>query len=90
MGLVARHWFPGVFRASPGFWKVRIGSFQHRILVPVSELPLHGSVITLSLFFLFHSALRTVLILRRSHDEASQAGSEPCLSLAYLKFRTLA
>jgi hypothetical protein len=37
----------------------------------------------LPFFFLFYRALRAVLILRNRHNETSQAGSEPCLSLAY-------
>jgi hypothetical protein len=48
--------FAGVLRASTWLGKVRVGGFQYRILIPVSELALHGSIAGPAWFCLFHSA----------------------------------
>lgn len=60
--------FSSVLRTSVGFREVGVGGLQQWILVPVSELALHGGIAGWIVFILFHSAFRAVLILRNCHN----------------------
>jgi len=66
-----------MFRAFARLWKVRIGGFQHAILIPMSKLTLHGSIASsLSLLILFHCTFAAILI-------SSHSMSAPWAELAY-------
>ena len=68
-------WFPAVLRVLPRLREVGIRVFQHRVLIPVSELTLQSYVSWRLMVFRFNGTLRRILIrtvLR--HDFTSNGG----------------
>jgi len=52
-------WFSTIFRLAsvlrvlPGFREIGVGGLEHRVLIPVPKLSLHGSIASLTFLFLF-------------------------------------
>ena len=67
MGLLAVLRFARVLWISTRFRKIGVGRLQQRILIPVSQLALHGSVVACIPLLPFHSTFRAVLIFRYRH-----------------------
>ena len=59
--------FAGVLGVFAGLWEIGIVVLEQRVLIPVAELSVHGSVALLLWIFLFNGALKTVLILVLVH-----------------------
>ena len=60
-----------MFRVLAGFGKIGVSRFQHRVLVAVTKLSLHGIVTGLSAIVLFQGPLESVLVFPRSYHSSA-------------------